>query len=217
MPPSEDMMKKLDSIKILIVDDHLVVRTGLRTMIETQADMSVIAEAADGREAVDLYVEHQPDIVLMDLRMPVMCGVESIVAIRKKCSEARIIVLTTYDGDENIYRAIQAGARAYFLKDVPRREFLDGIRSVNQGECCFPPSVAIQLAQRMPGNILSLRELEVLKLIVDGRSNKVIGDALSITESTVKNHVNSILSKLNVRDRTHAATTALRRGILSFD
>jgi len=210
-------MKKLDPIRILIVDDHMVVRMGLRTMIETQADMAVVAEAVDGREAVDLFVEHHPDVVLMDLRMPVMSGVESIVAIRKKSSAARIIVLTTYDGDENIYSAIQAGARAYFLKDVPRHEFLDGIRSVYKGQCCFQPSVAIQLAQRMPGDVLSSRELEVLKLIVDGRSNKAIGDSLSITESTVKNHVNSILSKLNVRDRTHAATTALRRGILSFD
>ncbi len=210
-------MKKLDPIRILIVDDHLVVRTGLRTMIETQVDMSVVAEAVDGQEAVDLFVKHQPDIVMMDLRMPVMSGVESTVAIREKYPEARIIVLTTYDGDENIYRAIQAGARAYFLKDLPRCEILDGIRSVYKGQCCFQPSVAIKLAQRMPGEVISSRELQVLKLIVDGRSNKKIGSALSIAESTVKNHVNSILSKLNVRDRTHAATTALRRGILSFD
>jgi len=209
-------MTRHDAIRILIADDHLVVRIGLRSMIDTQPDMNVIAEAANGREAVALFRDHQPDVTLMDLRMPVMGGVEAVGVIHEEFPDARIIVLTTYDGDENIYRALQGGARAYLLKDIPREEFLDDIRAVYQGQYCIPPAVAARLAQRIPGPELSARELEVLKLIVEGMSNKEIASALSITESTVKNHVNSILSKLNVKDRTQAATTALRRGIVTL-
>jgi DNA-binding NarL/FixJ family response regulator len=204
-------------IRLLIADDHLVVRMGMRSMIDTQSDMSVVAEAAHGREAVELFRQHNPDIALMDLRMPVMGGVEATIAIREEFREARIIVLTTYDGDENIYRALQAGARAYLLKDIPREEFLDAVRAVHSGQYCIPSAVATRLARRLPLSELSARELEVLRLIVQGMSNKEIGSALSITESTVKNHVNSILSKLNVNDRTQAATTALRRGIVMLD
>ena len=209
-------MTRHDAIRILIADDHLVVRIGLRSMIDTQPDMNVIAEAANGREAVALFRDHQPDVTLMDLRMPVMGGVEAVGVIHAEFPDARIIVLTTYDGDENIYRALQGGARAYLLKDIPREEFLDDIRAVYQGQYCIPPAVAARLAQRIPGPELSARELEVLKLIVEGMSNKEIASALSITESTVKNHVNSILGKLNVKDRTQAATTALRRGIVTL-
>jgi len=209
-------MTRHDAIRILIADDHLVVRIGLRSMIDTQPDMNVIAEAANGREAVALFRDHQPDVTLIDLRMPVMGGVEAVGVIHAEFPDARIIVLTTYDGDENIYRALQGGARAYLLKDIPREEFLDDIRAVYQGQYCIPPAVAARLAQRIPGPELSARELEVLKLIVEGMSNKEIASALSITESTVKNHVNSILSKLNVKDRTQAATTALRRGIVTL-
>lgn len=210
-------MTKSKPIKILIVDDHLVVRMGLKSMIDSQSDMAVVAEAGNGQEAVTLFREHQPDIVLMDLRMPEMSGVEATTAIRENFPEARVIVLTTYDGDENIYRALQAGARAYLLKDIPRNEFLDNVRAVHNGHYCVPPAVAVRLAQRMPHPDLSSRELEVLKLIVEGMSNKEIASALSVTESTIKNHVNSILGKLNVRDRTQAATTALRRGIVMLD
>jgi len=209
-------MTRHNAIRILIADDHLVVRIGLRSMIDTQPDMNVIAEAANGREAVALFRDHQPDVTLIDLRMPVMGGVEAVGVIHAEFPDARIIVLTTYDGDENIYRALQGGARAYLLKDIPREEFLDDIRAVYQGQYCIPPAVAARLAQRIPGPELSARELEVLKLIVEGMSNKEIASALSITESTVKNHVNSILSKLNVKDRTQAATTALRRGIVTL-
>ena len=209
-------MTRHNAIRILIADDHLVVRIGLRSMIDTQPDMNVIAEAANGREAVALFRDHQPDVTLIDLRMPVMGGVEAVGVIHEEFPDARIIVLTTYDGDENIYRALQGGARAYLLKDIPREEFLDDIRAVYQGQYCIPPAVAARLAQRIPGPELSARELEVLKLIVEGMSNKEIASALSITESTVKNHVNSILSKLNVKDRTQAATTALRRGIVTL-
>ena len=209
-------MTRHNAIRILIADDHLVVRIGLRSMIDTQPDMNVIAEAANGREAVELFRDHQPDVTLIDLRMPVMGGVEAVGVIHEEFPGARIIVLTTYDGDENIYRALQGGARAYLLKDIPREEFLDDIRAVYQGQYCIPPAVAARLAQRIPGPELSARELEVLKLIVEGMSNKEIASALSITVSTVKNHVNSILSKLNVKDRTQAATTALRRGIVTL-
>ena len=199
------------------MDDHLVVRVGLRSMIDTQPDMTVVAEAANGKEAIELYRQHRPDIVLMDLRMPEMSGVEATSAIRSLFPNAHVIVLTTYGGGENIFRALQAGARAYLLKDIPRAEFLAGIRAVHSGQYCIPPAVVAHLAQRMPQAELSSRELEVLKLIVGGMSNKEIASALSITESTIKNHVNSILSKMNVRDRTQAATMALRRGIVTLD
>jgi two-component system NarL family response regulator len=210
-------MAKANPIRLLIVDDHLVVRIGLRSMIDSQPDMKVVAEASNGNEAVQLYREHRPEIVLLDLRMPQLNGVEATIAIREQFPQALIIVLTTYDGDENIYRALQAGARAYLLKDIPRDEFLQAIRAVHSGQYCLPPAIAARLAQRLPQEELSTRELEVLKLIVQGLSNKEIASALAIAESTVKNHVNSILDKLNVRDRTQAATRALRRGIVSLD
>jgi len=210
-------MAKANPIRLLIVDDHLVVRTGLRSMIDSQPDMEVVAEAANGNEAVQAYREHRPDVVLLDLRMPQLNGVEATIAIRNEFPKALIIVLTTYDGDENIYRALQAGAHAYLLKDIPRDQFFQAIRAVHSGQYCIPPAIAARLAQRMPQEELSARELGVLKLIVEGMSNKEIASNLAITESTVKNHVNSILNKLKVKDRTQAATTALRRGIVSLD
>ena len=210
-------MPKSNPIRILIADDHLVVRMGLRSMIETEPDMVVVGEAANGQEAVELYRQHQPDIALMDLRMPRMSGAEATRSIIAQFPQALIVVLTTYDGDENIYRALQAGAHAYLLKDVPRDEFLSAIRSVHSGQYCIPPTVAARLAQRLPYSELSSRELEVLKLVVEGMSNKEIASALAISESTVKNHVNSILGKMRVNDRTQAATTALRRGLVMLD
>ncbi len=195
----------------------MVVRLGLRSMIDSQPDMTVVGEASDGRGAVEQFRAHKPDIVLMDLRMPILTGVEATLAIGGEFPQARIIVLTTFDGDENIYRALQAGARAYLLKDVAREEFLSAVRQVHEGNYCIPPAIARRLARRMPLLELSSREIEVLKLIVAGKSNKEIGAALFITESTVKNHVNSILAKMHVNDRTQAATTALRRGIVTMD
>jgi two-component system NarL family response regulator len=208
---------KSNPIRLLIADDHLVVRMGLRSMIDSQPNMEVVAEAANGNEAVQFYREHRPDIVLLDLRMPQLNGVEATIAIREQFPDAIIIVLTTYDGDENIYRALRAGAHAYLLKDIPRDDFLQAIRAVHSGQYCIPPAIAARLAQRMPQEELSTREMEVLKLIVEGMSNKEIASTLAITESTVKNHVNSLLAKLKVKDRTQAATTALRRGIVTLD
>jgi two-component system NarL family response regulator len=201
----------------MIADDHFVVRMGLAAVVNTQADMSVIAEATTGKQAVEVYRQHRPDVVLMDVRLPEMNGIDAIVAIRKDYPEARFIVLTTYDGDEDIYRALQAGARAYLLKDMLRDELVETIRAVYAGQRRIPAEVANRLAERMNRTELTARELEVLRLIAQGKSNKIIAADLSISEGTVKIHVNNILSKLGVSDRTHAATFALQRGIIHLD
>ena len=210
-------MNEESSIRILVADDHLVVRIGLVTLINTQPDMVVVAEAANGQHGVELYRQHRPDVTLVDLRMPVMSGVEMITAIRGEFPEARMIVLTTYEGDEDIYRALQAGARAYLLKSIAREEFLEAIRAVHVGQHRIPPAVAARLAERMPRSELTSRELEVLKLIVKGMSNKEIASTLIISDHTVKNHINNILSKMEVTDRTQAATAALHRGFVHLD
>jgi len=201
-------------IRIIVVDDQAVVRQGFVSLISTVADMRVIAQGTNGREAVALYREHRPDVVLMDLRMPEMGGVEAIYAIRREFSDAKVIVLTTYDGDEDIYRSLQAGAQGYLLKDMFFDELESAIRAVHAGGRKIPGVVAERLAGRMGGSDLTGREHEVLELIVGGRSNKEIGAALGISEATVKSHINSILGKLGVTDRTQAATTALQRGIV---
>ena len=201
-------------IRIIVVDDQAVVRQGFVSLISTVQDMRVVAEGTNGREAVALYREHRPDVVLMDLRMPEMGGVEAISAIRREFSDAKVIVLTTYDGDEDIYRSLQAGAQGYLLKDMFFDELESAIRAVHAGGRKIPGVVAERLAGRMGGSDLTGRELEVLELIVGGRSNKEIGAALGISEATVKSHINSILGKLGVTDRTQAATTALQRGIV---
>jgi two-component system NarL family response regulator len=204
-------------IKILLADDHVVVREGLAAIIGMEHDMSVVGQASDGNEVVDLYREHRPDITLMDLRMPRMDGVDAISAIREDDPNARIIVLTTYDGDEDIYRGLRAGAKAYLLKAGPRTELLEAIRAVFAGQTRIPPDIAAKLVSRMSGKELTARELEVLRLMAAGRSNQEIGGELFVTESTVKAHVNSILSKLRVSDRTQAVTAALRRGLVRLD
>ena len=202
------------SIRILVVDDHHVVRQGIVALIKSVEDMTVVAEAADGKQAVDLFRKHRPDVTIMDLRLPVMTGVEAITEIRRESPAARIIVLTTFDGDEDIYRALQAGARGYLLKDMFGDDLMDAIRAVHAGKSRIPAAVAQRLADRMVGSELTARELEVLKLIVAGKSNKEIGSALSISEATVKTHINNSLNKMGVSDRTQAATTALQRGIV---
>jgi len=204
-------------VRLLIVDDHHIVRQGLVALLGTVPEMQVVAEASDGKQALTLYRQHQPDVTLMDLRMNAMNGVETTRAIRAEFPNARIIVLTTFDGDEDIYRALQAGARGYLLKGMDTEELLSAIRTVHSGKSRIPAPVAERLAERMNTPALTDRETEVLGLIVGGNSNKEIAAALFISEATVKTHINSILSKLGVNDRTQAATTALQRGIVHLD
>jgi len=210
-------MSTENPIRILITDDHFLVRVGLATVINTQPDMSVVAQAGDGRQAVEMFRHHRPDVTLMDLRMPEMNGIEAIQAICKEFPDSRIIVLTTYDGDEDIYRALQAGARSYILKDMVGDELIEAIRVVHSGQRRIPPEIAARLAERMPRSDLTPRELEVLKLIVKGKSNKEIASELFVTEGTVKVHVNNLLGKLGVSDRTQAATVAIQRGIVHLE
>jgi two-component system NarL family response regulator len=203
-----------NTIKIMVIDDQAVVRQGFVALINTVADMAVVAEGTNGRQAIELYRLHQPDVTLMDLRMPELGGVEAITAIRKEYPDARLIVLTTFDGDEDIYRSLQAGAQGYLLKDMFFEELEDAIRKVHGGSRRIPAQVAERLAERMGSSDLTGREIEVLEQIVAGHSNKAIANRLNISEATVKSHINSILSKLGVSDRTQAATTALQRGLV---
>src|SRR3974390_185382 len=205
-----------DRIRVLIADDHVTVLEGLAAIIGRQADMKVVAEAADGQEAVDLWQKHQPDVTLLDLRMPTLDGVGAINEIRRQNASARVIVLTTFDSDNEIARAIRAGAKGYLLKDARREELLDCIRKVNSGETCVPPALAAKLAESMSSEPLTGRELDVLTLLAKGKSNKEIGNSLYITETTVKSHLRSIFSKLNVLSRTEAITTASRRGLVQL-
>jgi DNA-binding NarL/FixJ family response regulator len=204
-------------IRILIAEDHAVVRQGFIALLRLVEGFEIVAEATNGLQALALFREHRPDIALMDLRMPGAGGVETIIAIRKEFPDARIIVLTTFDGDEDIFRAIQAGARGYLLKGMDADELIDAIQTVHRGKSRIPAAVAERLAERLSGNALTDRETEVLKTIVAGKSNKEIAAALFISEATVKTHINNLLSKLGVADRTQAATMALHRGIVHLD
>jgi len=204
-------------IRILLADDHLVVRVGLRSLLETQSDLSIVAEAASGTMALEEFTRHQPDVTLMDLRMPGWNGVETIAAIREKFPAARILVLTTFDNDEDIYRAIEAGSAGYILKNTDGESLLAAVRAIANGTYKLPGALANRLAQRQAAPSLTPRELEVLQHIVSGQSNKEIGSALGLTENTVKNHVKMILEKLNVQDRTQAATHALQRGLAKLN
>ena len=201
----------------MIVEDHHIVRQGFVALLKMVEDFEVIAEASNGEQAVELFRQHKPDVTLMDLRLPGMGGVDTIKAIRKEFHDARIIVLTTFDGDEDIFRALQAGARSYLLKGMEGDELTEAIRTVHRGKSSLPAAVAGRLAERLAGPSLTERETDVLKLIVAGNSNKEIGAALYISEATVKTHINNLLSKLGVTDRTQAATTALQRGIVHLE
>jgi two-component system, NarL family, response regulator len=201
-------------IRLLVAEDHLVARVGVTTIVNLQPDMTVVAEAGNGQQAVELYRKHLPDVALLDMRMPIMSGVEAATAIRSEFPNARMIALTTYGGDEDIRRALAAGVQAYLTKDVLHDELLKAIRAVHGGQTYLPASVAAALAAQMPRPDLSAREVQVLELIVRGLANKQIAYSLNIAEHTVKNHVKNILSKLGVQDRTQAATAAIQRGIV---
>lgn len=210
-------MKKPKRIRILCVDDHPVVREGIAAIIGTQPDMRVVDEADNGSTAVAKYREHVPDVVVMDLRMPILGGVEATRQIRREYPGANVIVLTTYEGDEDIHRALEAGAQGYLLKDSVRKELVQVIRDVHTGQRRISQPVASRLAEHTPRIALSERELQVLQHVAKGLRNKEIGAALNIAEDTVKIHVKNIFGKLNVIDRTQAVVTASQRGIIRLD
>jgi DNA-binding NarL/FixJ family response regulator len=200
-------------IRILSVDDHPLLRAGVAALIGTQPDMTIVGEATSGREAIESFRSTRPDITLMDLQMADMDGIDAILAIRSEFPNARVIVLTTYEGDALAYRALKAGARAYILKSLVRKELLSAIRAVHAGQKHIQSEIAVNLADHAADDRLTDREVEVLTMIGDGNSNKIIADKLSITEHTVKGHVKSILSKLGASDRTHAVKLGIQRGI----
>ncbi len=206
-----------ETIRVLIVEDHHVVRQGLVSLLNVVEGMEVVGEAADGVEAIAQYRKHQPDITLIDLRLPRMSGVDAIQRIRMESPQSRFIVLTTYDGDEDIYRALKAGAKAYLLKGMTTDELITAIRAVHAGKSHIPQAIAEKLAERMGVEELTPREMDVREQFVSGKSNKEIADELGVTEATVKTHINSLLGKLGVTDRTQAATAAIRRGIVPLE
>ena len=204
-------------IRIMIVEDHFVVRVGLRAIINSQKDMTTVAEAGNGKQAVTAFTEHQPDVTLMDLRIPGLNGIDAISGIIEKFPRARIIVLSTFGGEENILRAFQAGARAYFLKDVKGQELVQAIRAVHAGQRPLPPEIAARLAESVPRIPLSPRELEIITLIAKGKSNREIANVLSIGEGTVRVHASNLFAKLGCGDRAQAVSEAFRRGIIDLE
>jgi DNA-binding NarL/FixJ family response regulator len=203
-------------IRILLADDHPVLRQGIQALAADESDIQFVAEAATGLEAIEAFRRHRPDVSLMDLQMPDMNGIDAMIAIRKEFPDARFIILTTYSGDVQISRALKAGARAYLLKSSLRKELLDTIRAVHAGHKRIPADLASEVADHIADDLLTAREIEVLKLIASGNANKLVADQLSITEETVKGHVKNILSKLGANDRTHAVTIGLKRGIIEL-
>ena len=206
---------KPNRLRLLIAEDHFVTRMGLKAIFGAEKDIEIVAEAETGTEAVALFRKHRPDVAMVDLRLPGLGGVEVVKEIRAEFPDARLIILTSSEGSEGVYRALQAGARAYLLKDSKGAELLQALRDVHGGKRVVPPDVALRLAERVPQSDLSPREMDVLRLLADGKSNKRIADALDLSEATVRTHVSNILSKLGVDDRTQPATEAIRRGILA--
>lgn len=203
--------------RVLIADDHPIVRQGLAAIIGAQPDMEVVAQASDGKEAVELFRQHQPDVLLMDLRMPRLDGLDALALLRQEFRAARIVILTTFDTDEDVYQGLRAGAMAYLLKGAPPETLLETIRAARAGQKRIPPEMAARLAERMGSPELTTRELEVLRLLAQGKSNKEVGADLGIGEGTVRAHCNSLFQKLDVSDRTQAVTVALRRGLVRLD
>jgi DNA-binding NarL/FixJ family response regulator len=203
-------------IRVLVVDDHPLMRSGIAGEINAQRDMLVVAEAEDGESAITLFRAHRPDVTLMDIKLPRMSGIDSLTAIRAEFRQARIVVLTSVAGDVQAMRAFKAGAVGFLLKDTLRSELVNTIRLIHSGGRKVPEEIALQMAEHVADDALSMREIEILRKVARGRSNKIIGDELGISEYTVKNHLKSILSKLNADDRTHAVTIALRRGYIEL-
>ncbi len=203
-------------IRILAVDDHPLVRQGIAGLVATQPDMTMVGEAANGREAIQQFRTHHPDVTLMDLQMPEMNGLDALIAIRNEFPDARVIMLTTYTGDTQILRALKAGAQGYLLKNTLHKELLEAIRAAHKGKKALYPEVSYQVAEHSTDDALTPAEISVLRLIAAGNANKEIADQLSISEETVKSRVKNILSKLNANDRTHAVTIALKRGIIEL-
>jgi DNA-binding NarL/FixJ family response regulator len=210
----ERMSAPAKPIRILIVDDHPMLREGIAAVIEGQADLQLVAEAGNGIEAIEQFRNYLPDIVLMDLQMPLMNGVEAITAIRAEFPAANFLVLTTYQGDVQAVRALKAGARGYLLKTALRKELIETIRNLHAGKRIIPPEIATEIAQHVLDDALSAREVDVLACVAGGNSNKAVANSLGISEETVKAHMKSILAKLDARDRTHAVTIAMKRGII---
>jgi DNA-binding NarL/FixJ family response regulator len=203
-------------IRVLSVDDHALLREGIAALVGNQADMELVAEACDGREAIELFRKHRPDVTLMDLQMPEMGGIDAMSAIRSEFPEARIIVLTTYTGDVQVMRALKAGARAFLLKGLLRKELIETVRAVHAGQKRLAPEIVAEVAEHATDDVLTARETDVLRLIAVGNANKEIAAQLSITEETVKGYVKNILAKLRAKDRTHAVTIGLKRGFIAL-
>ena len=210
-------LKKINPIRVMLVDDHPAFRKGMAALIESEPGLEVVAETGDGSQALELYRQNKPDVVLMDLRLPGMGGVEATMAIRKEFPEARVIVLTTFDTDEDIYRAVQSGAKSFLLKDTPEGELSATIRAVHAGEPALPAKFAKRFTDRQKRAELSGREMEVLQLLIKGRSNREISSTLFISEDTVKSHLKTLFAKLGVQDRTAAAISAVRHGIVHLE
>jgi DNA-binding NarL/FixJ family response regulator len=208
--------RSADRIRVLSVDDHALIREGIAALISTQSDMTLVGEASNGREAIEQFRRHRPDVTLMDVQMPELDGVDALIAIRQEFPGARIVVLTTYSGDVLAARALKAGAQAYLLKGALRKELLETIRTVHKGLRHVASAVATQLAEHVTDDALTSREIDVLRLVARGHSNKIVADRLSISEETVKGHIKNILSKLDAHDRTHAVTIALKRGVIDL-
>jgi DNA-binding NarL/FixJ family response regulator len=210
------MTEELPRIRVLTVDDHPLLREGIATLVNSQPDMTLVAQASTGMDAIEEFRQHRPDVTLMDLRLPAMSGIDAMIAIRGEFPEARILVLTTFDGDVEIQRALEAGARGYLLKSMPPREMLEAVRQVHAGHKRIPPEVAAHVAEHLSEEHLTPREVEVLRLVAGGNRNKGIGERLFISEETVKVHLKHVMDKLGASDRTQAVAIAVRRGIIQL-